>query len=46
MLAAFFGFVRDMAWELVELQMAPYLGAMFVAVAGLAVWSALRLMRR
>lgn len=46
MLAAFFGFINDMAWELIELQMNPFQGLAIVAVAGFAVWSALQLMRR
>ena len=46
MLAAIFGFIRDMAWELVEIQMNPYLGLAFAAVAGIAVLSALLLIRR
>lgn len=48
MLAAVFGFIRDMAWELVELQMNPFLGlaVVAVAVAAFAAWSALALMRR
>ena len=33
MLAAIFGFIRDMAWELIELQMNPFLGLAIVAVA-------------
>lgn len=46
MLAAFFGFIREMAWELIALQMNPYLGLAIVAVAGFAVWTAIHLMRR
>jgi hypothetical protein len=46
MLTAIFGFIRDMAWELVALQMNPFLGLMILAVAGVGVWSALQLMRR
>lgn len=46
MLAAFFGFIRDMAWELIELQMNPYLGLGLVAVAGFVAWSVLLLVRR
>ncbi len=46
MLAAIFGFIRDMAWELIELQMNPFLGLAIVAVAAFAAWSALALMRR
>lgn len=46
MLVAIFGFIRDMAWELIELQMNPYLGLVLVAVAGVAVGSAFLLVRR
>lgn len=46
MLAACFGFIRDMAWELVELQMNPFLGLAIVAIAGFAVWSVFSLIRR
>jgi len=47
MLAAFFGFVRDMAWELVVLQLNPFLAfAAFAAAGGLGLWVAMQLFRR
>lgn len=46
MLAAIFGFIRDMAWELIQIQMNPFLGLVIVAVASFAVRSVLALMRR
>ncbi len=46
MLASIFGFISDMAWELIELQMNPFLGLAIVAVAVFAAWSVFALMRR
>jgi hypothetical protein len=46
MLASIFGFIRDMAWELVVLQMNPFLGLMLLAVAGIGAGAAVWLMRR
>jgi hypothetical protein len=46
MLASIFGFIRDMTWELVVMQMHPFLGVVLLAIACAGVWSAVRLMRR
>jgi len=46
MLAAFFGFVRDMTWELVMLQLNPFLALMATAAAGIGLWSLVQLLRR
>ncbi len=46
MLASIFGFISDMAWELIELQMNPFLGLAIAAAAAFAAWSAFALMRR
>jgi hypothetical protein len=46
MLAAFFGFVRDIAWELVMIQLNPFLGLVAAAFGGLGIWVAFQLLRR
>lgn len=46
MLASFFAFVRDMAWELVVLQLNPLLMLVLAGTAGIAAWGVLQLRRR
>lgn len=46
MLAATFGFIRDMAWELVMLQLNPLLGLALAGIGGIVAWGAFHLIRR
>jgi hypothetical protein len=46
MLAAFFDFIRDLAWELVVLQLNPLLGLVLAGIGALAAWGTFHLMRR